>query len=136
VALMAQVDVELRIDENGLQALVRGGVTDDLRRRGNKVLTRARQLAPVQTGALRGSLNMQMTNEGGVPGVRIGTPLKYAVYVHEGTGIHAGRGYIYPTSARMLAWRQFGTGQFIFAKRVAGQRANPFLLKALDAAAD
>jgi hypothetical protein len=79
---------------------------------------------------------------------RVGTNVKYALYVHEGTGIYAGKGPIRPKSARMLAWpvknnsggggvRRYkagATAQYAFAKQVKGVRGRPFLRNALEAA--
>lgn len=136
---MAEVTFELRLDHGGIEAMLRGpegAVAGDLRRRGNRVLNRAREEAPVATGALRQSLRLDMVSENGVPEARISSALQYSVYVHEGTGIYAGRGYIYPVAARFLVWRSRETGELVFARRVRGQPPNPFLKRALEAAAD
>lgn len=80
--------------------------------------------------------------------VRIGSNLPYAIWVHEGTGIYAGKGYITPKRSTLLRWpnknnsgsgsRRYSggaTGKYVFAKRVKGVRGRPFLRDALPAAA-
>ena len=131
---MARIVMNLRTGEINAMLRGQGGeVVRDLQRRGNAVLSRARQLAPVRTGALRGSLNMQIITIGQNPAVQIGTNLRYAMWVHEGTGIYAGRGYIYPRTARFLSWVE--NGRRIYARRIRGMRGTPYLLDALSAAA-
>lgn len=125
-----------------------GPVMLDLMRRGQRVVNRARQLAPVNTGALRASINMeQITSPGGDPAVRVGTNLRYAIYVHEGTGIY-GRGTpIVPVRATILRWpavnnsgsgtrryRGGATAGYVFARQSRGTPGRPFLRDALDAA--
>src|SRR5262245_36489095 len=107
-------------------------------RRGNNVLNRARQNAPVRTGTLRASLNSQLVQQPGDwgPAVRIGTTLYYALYVHEGTGVYAGRGPIRPRHGPRLVWTDWQTGDTIWARQVQGTPPNPFLRDALEAARD
>lgn len=110
-----------------------GEVGLEVRRRGNLVLNAARREAPVRTGTLRGSLRMFVGSEAGELAATIGSPLDYALYVHEGTGIYGPRHRpIRPVRARMLAWRD--NGQWHFAREVRGTRPNRFLERALSAA--
>lgn len=143
--------VEFRRHPDALQFIIsspNGPVMLDLMRRGQRVLNRARQLAPVNTGQLRASLNMeQVVSDRGDPAVRIGTNLKYAIYVHEGTGLY-GRGTpIVPVRATILRWprvnntgagtrryRGGATSAYVFARQSRGSRGRPFLRDALDAA--
>lgn len=88
----------------------------------------------VNTGALRASITiipfMYMT----YPAFRVGSPLKYAALVHNGTGLYGPHHQlIKPRDAKALRWRG-GQGEFIFAKSVKGMPPNPFLLDALKAA--
>ena len=53
---------------------------------------------------------------------------KYAVWVHEGTGVYAGKGMITPKRGKVLAWRE--GGKWRFAKAVKGQRPNKFVDRA------
>jgi hypothetical protein len=134
-----------------IQTLMRGpsgAVMIDLHRRANNILNAARIGCPVDQGALRGSLHSEPVTIDGNPGYRIGSPLEYAVYVHEGTGIYGKGAPITPKSKPMLAWpakNQSGEGNrryeggetagYIFAKQVAGMPGRPFLLNALQAGA-
>lgn len=126
-----------------------GAITRDTIRRGQRVLNAARRNCPVDEGRLRGSLAMDVIGSGGPAlEVRVGSNLEYAIYVHEGTGVYAGRGYITPKRAKLLRWpnknnsgsgsRRYSSGrtsQYVFAKRVRGVPSRPFLRDALPAAA-
>ena len=118
-----------------------GAVMLDLIRRGNRVLNEARRRAPVNTGALRASLTMEQLTVGGQPAVRIGSNLKYAIWVLEG------HGPIVPVRATILRWpsinnsgsgtrryRGGATAGYVFAKRVRAVAGVHFLTDALDAA--
>lgn len=105
----------------------------DALRRTQRVENAAKRECPVDEGRLRNSITSEVIlTDAGWEG-RVGSNLKYARAVHEGTGIYAGRGYIYPRRARVLSWQQ--DGRRVFARRVRGQRGNPFLVRALRAAA-
>jgi hypothetical protein len=120
----------------------------DLHQRGNRVLNRARQLVPVDTGTLRASLTMEHITVGGAPAVRIGSSLPYAIYRHEGTGIYGPKGApIRPKSGKYLRWpatnnsgagrRRYSggaTAAYVFARQVKGTPGVAFLLDALPAA--
>jgi len=146
--LMASVTIKLD-DKAILNQLTgpNGAISRDLLRRGNRVLNAARRNCPVDEGRLRASLSTEVLGSGQNLAVRIGSNLKYAVYVHEGTGIYAGRGYITPKNGKFLAWPNKGgtrsggrrysggsTESYVFAKRVKGVKARPFLKDALPAA--
>jgi hypothetical protein len=64
--------------------------------------------------------------------VEVRTAVPYAVWQHEGTGVHAGRGRIYPRRAKMLRFRPKGSGTFVFARSVAGVKGVPYLKDALN----
>ena len=108
----------------------------EVERRGKKVLDRARQTCPTDTGNLKASLRLEMQYRATVPIAIVGSNLPYALYVHEGTGIYAGRGYIYPKRAKVLAWKA-RPGSYnvrngmVFAARVRGIRGRPWLKQAL-----
>jgi Bacteriophage HK97-gp10, putative tail-component len=119
-----------------------GPVARDLVRRGQRVLNAARRRAPVNTGALRGSLTSELITVSGAPAVRVGSNLPYAIYVHEG------HGPIVPVRAKILRWpainnsgagrRRYRGGEtagYVFAHRVRAVAGRPFLLDALDEAA-
>ena len=140
----------LKIDQNALKALLdgpQGPVWMDIQKRSNRVLNQARRNAPVDEGRLRASLALEMRSQNGAPVGRVGSNLDYALYVHEGTGVEAGRGYIVPVRARVLRWagknnsgtgaRRYkagATGNYVYAKRSRGVKARPFLRDALSAA--
>jgi hypothetical protein len=78
---------------------------------------------------------------------RVGTNVDYALYVHEGTGVEVGKGYIVPVRARVLRWpaknntgkgpRRYkagATANYVYAKRSRGVMPRPFLRNALSAA--
>ena len=124
-----------------------GLVWNEMLRRGNRVLNQARRNAPVDEGRLRASLSLQMRQEISGPTAVVGSNLEYSVFVHEGTGIYAGRGMIRPRSSRFLSWpvknnsgrgnRRYRGGRTqsrAFAKAVRGVPPRPFLRDALSAA--
>lgn len=122
-----------------------GPVWQELHRQGRQVLQRARVLCPVDQGQLRASLLMEMDTENGVPVARVGTNVRYALYVHQGTGIYGPRKTpIRPVRARFLRWpvknqsgvgrrryRRGATERYAYAKQVKGSPARPFLTDAL-----
>lgn len=137
-----------RINDTALRALLtgpNGPVWRDIQLRSNRVKNAARRLCPVDEGRLRASIDVEMRMSRVGPVGRIGTNVEYAIWVHEGTGIYAGRGLIRPKKAGgVLAWpiknssgrgrRRYKGGKtagFAFAKYTKGMRGNPFLLKAL-----
>ena len=141
----------VRINQTELKRLMAGPsgpVYRDIVRRTNSVLNAARRGCPVDEGRLRSSLAMEVRASTDAVVGRVGTNVKYALPVHEGTGIYAGKGPIRPVRARMLAWpvknnsggggaRRYkagATAQYAFAKQVRGMRGRPFLRNALEAA--
>lgn len=80
---------------------------------------------PVKRGTLRRSITSRVDSP--TRGV-VGTNLRYAVYVHEGTRPHV----ITPVTKRALFW----TGAAHPVKRVQhpGTRANPFLVRGVERA--
>lgn len=141
----------VRVDQGQLRAILTspsGPVYRDTHRRGQRVLNAARRGAPVDEGRLRASLTLEMRRQAdGAPLARIGSNLEYAIYVHEGTGVYAGRGPIRPRSGRFLRWpvknnsgvgarryRGGRTARYAFARQVRGVKGRPFLRNALEAA--
>lgn len=123
-----------------------GGVARDMLRRGLRVQALARKRAPARTGRLRGSISLATQNRV-VMGVNtfvivVGTNLKYAEWVHDGTGIYARHGFITPKGGKVLAFpstrtrtgRKRKTEKLVLTPRVRGQKGKPFLAKALSAA--
>ena len=120
-------------------------LTDQQRRarvRGNQigraVVRVGKQECPVDEGTLRSSISHVV--EVGTTSVKVivGSPLPYAQFVHEGTGIYGPTGTpIRPTRAKNLKFRA-GKGpkskrQWVTVPQVKGQKPNPFLVRALTA---
>jgi HK97 gp10 family phage protein len=116
-----------------------GGLAKNMFKRAVKVQAKAKQNLSrpptrIKTGELRASITIQGYLYRGYPAFRVGSPLKYARYVHDGTGIYGPRHHlIEPTHAKALRW-QGNTGEFVFAKHVKGMPPNPFMKDALPAA--
>lgn len=111
-------------------------VVADLLRRGRNVQSRAKVLCPVNHGDLRASIVVELTTVAGKPVIRIGSRLKYALPVHEGTGIYGPTGApITPRRAKVLRFKPAGASEFVFAPSVKGVKGRPFLREALPAAA-
>lgn len=147
------------LDGKALQTLLvspSGPVAADLNRRGKRVESRAKVLAPVDKGRGRASITTELGTVRGSLCVRIGTNVAYMRYQHNGTGIYGPRGTpIVPRNGKWLVWntrstrapRKTAAGRTVrhrslaptgkaFAKSVRGVRPRPFLTRALPAAAD
>jgi hypothetical protein len=111
-----------------MQTSPASGVARDMYRRGQNVRTRALRLAGVDTGRLRASIHVELTQHGGVVGARIGSNVAYAMVHHEGHGI------IRPIRAKVLVFHV--RGRWVFTKQVGPVEGNPFLRDALPAARD
>jgi hypothetical protein len=103
-----------------------------LLRYGRRVERAARRLVPVDTGALKESLHVELgTAARGTRIVRVGSDLYYAAWVHRGTGIYGPhKQRIYPRRARYLVFT-VKDGTLVFATSVRGQRGQPYLSEAL-----
>ncbi len=134
-----------------------GVVANDLERRGRLVESKAKELCPVDNGTLRASITTTVEHTGGDVTVLVGSPLNYALYRHEGTGIYGPRGTpIVPVHATVLRWPTRGTSSsrasripgrgrirsrsqaatgYAFARSVKGTPGVKYLLDALPAAA-
>lgn len=76
------------------------------------------------TGDLKGSIDFQIDAGPIAEWVRVGSPLDYAEYVHEGTRPH------FPPIAAITPWAlAHGIPPFVLARRIAliGTMPNPFL---------
>jgi hypothetical protein len=127
-----------------------GGVAKDLIKRGARVESRAKRnlgggtgTGPkrVNTGLLRASIHSQLFRHRETLGIRVGTGVYYALWVHDGTGIYGPKHTkITPKTAQVLVFRSkiYGakTGRFagrVVVRSVKGMRGNPFLADALKA---
>lgn len=120
-----------------------GGVARDLLKRGLKVESRAKLLLAgggarpkrIDTGRLRTSIHTVPLRDNGVPTVRVGTGVRYAMWVHDGTGLFGPRRRrITPIHAKRLRFKPKGAARYVYARSVAGMRPNHFLKDALSAA--
>jgi len=97
----------------------------------NIMANAARQKAPYRTGTLRRSIHVEVTEVGAHSAmVEVGTgeDVPYAAIQEFG-------GVIVPKIAKMLAWRDRGTGEMIFAKSVTIP-ARPYMRPAWDETID
>lgn len=130
--------VSIRIDVNNrlINRLLRspaGPLARNMLTRGNRVRREARRRINSQSGALARSITVDVVVENGGAGVRVGTSLHYARYVHDGTGIYGPRHRpIKPTRKKALAFSA-GADTVIVASS-PGQRGTQFLREALSAA--
>lgn len=88
----------------------------------------------VKTGHLRASITIVPFIYMTYPAFKVGSPLNYARFVHDGTGLFGPKHHlITPVHAKALRWRG-NTGEFVFSKHSKGMPPNPFLKDALPAA--
>lgn len=142
---MAQVTYSQQIDLPALLRVLaspRGPVVRDLLRRGLAVESAAKRNLSgaggpkrVDTGRLRASIATVVVQRDGAPAVLVGTSVRYARWVHDGTGIYGPRRTpIRPRRAKFLRFRPKGSSRYVYARSVRGMKPNPFLRNALPAA--
>ena len=125
----------------------KGPVAKDLIKRAIRVESAAKKNISsnpkrVDTGRLRASITWELRMVGSTPTVRIGTNVKYARFVHDGTGIFGPYSeVIRPKGKKALRWKSKTYGAksgknagYVFAKYTIGMKPNPFLKNALKAA--
>lgn len=118
------------VDDVALETFIndpQGPIRKDLRRRGNNVQRRAKQLVGVNTGTLRQSIRLTELNSKIAPSVSVGSDLHYALLHHEGSRPHV----ITPNSGRLLRFKV--GGKVVYARMVKhpGTKPNPYLARAL-----
>jgi hypothetical protein len=139
----------VKLNDAEIQRLLRspqGPVAMDLIRRSNRVVNQAKRLCPVDEGRLRSSLASELRQDRGDLVARVGTNLDYGLFIHEGTGIYAGKGPITPKRGKYLRWpvknnsgqgrRRYkagATAQYAYARKVKGVKGRPYLRNALPA---
>lgn len=112
-----------------------------------RTTTLAKTRCPADEGILRASIDGTVRVEGLRVIGRVGSPLEYALYVHDGTGIFGPKGKpIVPVSAKVLVFEPGrsigplarggkhlpkGKRGLVFAASVKGTPPNPFLFTAL-----
>lgn len=94
-------------------------------RLGLQVRNGAVQRCNVRTGLLRSSIAYDVTGGAGGIRVRVGSPLRYAYWVHQG------RGAVYPRTAQALRWVT-PSGRVVYAPRAGPYAGNPFLKDAME----
>lgn len=126
------VTITLALNEAGLRAVAMDEAGQLAIKTTVKILNRAKILCPVDTGNLRGSLQMRITKTANVVSGEVFTNVNYAQYVHEGTRPHkitprAPGGVLrFPVPPR--------SRNFVFARSVnhPGTRPRPFLRLAIE----
>lgn len=136
--------IRVTINQSALRELLSGPNGDvvkfvrDLTRR---VENEAKRRVAVDEGTLRASISSTVTVEPGRVVGRVGSPLPYARYVEEGTGLYGPKHrLITPVSAKVLRFK--GTrgggagdrpGGWVFTPYVRGMRPRPYLVPAVRA---
>ena len=93
-----------------------------LGKRGQELM---REEEPFRTGVLRETTERVLLNVPRGYGEEVVATAFYALFVARGTGIHfEGGGRIFPEKAKALRF-SIG-GRIVFARSIAGQKANPF----------
>ena len=123
------VNVRIRWDDGAFRRLLEEDtVPQAVWRAAGKVRDRAKmnvsRAGLVDTGALRNSIVGRRVHMGRGVWYPVGSPLDYAYFPHEGT-----RSPILPRRAKVLRFQS--GGQYVFARRVSGVKATPFLTDAL-----
>lgn len=119
-----------------------GAIWKTVEHHGDRVLIEAKVNAPRDTGKGAASIRKHTTREGDRVVCSVSSPLEYMGYQEWGTGIHAGKGLIFPKRAKVLVFtpkhmramaRQAGSGRVgkVFARYVRGVKATHWLTKAL-----
>ena len=137
-------------NEAQLQFIVKspaGAVAKDLIKRGARVESRAKRNLSggtsgpkrIDTGHLRSSIKSQLIVRPEGLAIRVGTGVRYARWVHDGTGIYGPyHTLIKPTHGKVMVWRShiYGAkkGKWkgkVVVRSTKGMRPNPFLANAL-----
>lgn len=125
---------EIHVNQAALQNMLRnpkGQVARGILKIGKKVERKAKRLTPVDHGVLRNSITTELIIRRG-PVARIGTKVKYALAVHNGTGIYGPKGVpITPKRGKVLVFTSRKTNQLVFARSVKGMKGTPYLRNAL-----
>ena len=126
--------VRVTVNTTAIEELVHGPVRSKILGVANATASNARTRAPSDTGRMKGMINVREAHDHGAWMLifHIGPPgLKYAVWVHQGTGLYNKQDYIRPKSkpAMVFYWKK--AGKVVSMQRVKGQPAQPFLLVAL-----
>jgi hypothetical protein len=125
---------EIHVNDAAIQNMLRnpkGQVARGILKLGKKVERKAKRLVPVDHGILRNSITTELVIRRG-PVARIGSNVKYALFVHEGTGIYGPKGVpITPKHGKVLVFTSRKTKKLVFARSVKGMKGTPYLRNAL-----
>lgn len=102
-----------------------GAVHNRVTQYGRKTEILAKANAPSDTGEGAASITSDTSVRGKKVKCVIGTPLRYMLYQHQGTGP------IYPRRKKALRFKPKGEQYFVFAKKTKGVPSTPFLVEAL-----
>lgn len=128
-------NVRLKLDH---KAIVAPGspVHRGFMRAAGKTRDRAKQnlraAGRIDTGRLLNSIAYEIHTVGNNIWATVGTSVEYAPFIHDGTA-NNGAGWIYPRRALFLRFTPKGGNAVVFAPRVRGIKATPFLKDAVDA---
>jgi HK97 gp10 family phage protein len=91
-------DATMTISDVGVASLLGGlvGVVAELEVHGRIVQAQAKQIVPVDTGALQESIVVESDTDSRGPVVYVGSHLPYAIYVELGTSRMAAQPYLRP----------------------------------------
>lgn len=138
---MATARVTHKINRLAVARLLTGpAVGNNMFARGLRVEARAKveisqNPKRVDSGRLRSSIQTARVRRNNLPGARVGSNVKYALWVHQGTGIYGPRRTkIVPRSRKALRFIPKGQTGYVFARSVRGMRPNHYLTNALPAA--
>lgn len=132
MAQSGRVSVRVVIDPVALSRMTStGGMVDKWTKgKAGQVASKARQLAPVKSGRLRGSIKVgqaRSTIGRYESGYEVSADAPYARFVHEGTAPHT------ITGNPLLVFQVGSQTVFTHTVHHPGTRANPFLLRATQA---
>lgn len=128
----------VRLDRAAMDHMLRGrgGLVDDhIGRLTRRTTTLARRNMRVDTGRARASVHGRVRTHGTLVIGRVSSPLKYTLYLHEGTGIYGPRGHpITPKNGKYLVFKPKGAPNYVYARKVRGIPGDEWLVRALRAA--
>jgi hypothetical protein len=132
VAVSVRVEINNRFITRLLKSPA-GPLARHMLTRGNRVQREARRRINSRSGRLARSITVSVVVENGGAGVRVGTDLFYARFVHDGTGVYGpSQRPIRPRRGRALAFP--GRAGHVVVASSAGQPGTGFLREALRAA--
>lgn len=92
-------NVAIEINEGAIHALLQEMGAVIVVAAALQVVNHAKELCPVDTGRLRGSIAYEIGAVNGLPSARIGSNVEYAVYVELGTRHMSARPFLRPALA-------------------------------------